>query len=299
MSSLEKLTPWAEKAWQTGMERLYHEKTNLIYDFITDYDTRHRFDLLPTPAEIRDQYPNPNGWATGMEDSTINGGVMLACLCDRFTATGDPRVRKEAALIYQGLKLCGCISREPGFVVRSVSPFDGASYYIETSRDQLTHFAHGLWRYFNSPLADEHQKTEMQDMMTRLAERMLRRITPENDYHFGREDGSPGLPDRMWGAISAHEFARLPLIYGVTWQMTGSDQWRKLHLEYARTAIERCAAVRLDNVPARPCYGLFQHQYALEALAALAPDADMREAWRCQMRRIAEAMPPYAAKFQN
>lgn len=294
------LKPLAISAWQLAKERLYDSRTNLFYDFVSDYDPEHRFDHLPTLEEIADQYPNPNGWVTGMEDSVISGGAMLACLCDRYAATGEASLRAEAAGLFEGLKLCGTISKEPGFVVRSVSPLDGKSTYTESSRDQLTHFAHGLWRFYHSSLSDDDQRGDIRSMLTALSERLVRRMTAEHDYRYGREDGSPGLPDRMWGSIGAHEVSRLPMIYGVTWQITGETRWREQYRAYAEEAAERSADLRLDNVPERPCYGLFQHQYALEALAGIeTEDDDLAEEYRRQMIRIAGVMPAYAEKIKT
>lgn len=297
MQSNGDLKSWADRAWETGKARFFHPRTNLFYEFISSYDLEHRFDLLPTLEEIARQYPNPNGWATGMEDSTINGGVMLAAICDRHAVTGEAHLKQEAAQIYQGLHLCGTSSADPGLVLRSVSPWDGKSYFIETSRDQLTHFAHGLWRFFHSPLADDTQREQIKRMMVALSRRLEANIVPENDYHFLREDGTWGIPDRMWGDIKPHESSRLPMIYGVTWELTGDAHWRELYEQYVRPAAEHAAELSFANVPQRPCYGLFQHQCAMEALLHLATDdRALQKRWRDQMNRIGEQMPVYSRK---
>ena len=290
---------WADYAWEVGKARLFDARTNLFYEFITSYDPAHRFDHLPSVDEISRCYPNPNGRTTGMEDSTINGGVMLAALCDRYAATRAPHVKHEAEQIYKGLKLCGTLSRAPGLVLRSVSPLDSKSYYIETSRDQLTHFAHGLWRYFRSPLADDAQRSEMSEMLVNLSRRLESNIVPANDYRFLRENGEHGVPDKMWH-VKPHESSRLPMIYAVTWAMTSDDHWRELYEAYAWPAAEHAAELDLTKVPQRPCYGLFQHQCAMEALLHIEEqDADLKGRWCAEMNRVAECMPAYSRKIHD
>lgn len=294
---INQLAPAAAEAWDIGWKRLFHPRTNLFYDYVTSYDPDHRFDHLPTLEEIARQYPNPNGWTSGMEDSVINGGVMLATACDRYVATGDEAMRDAAATIFKGLVLCGTHSSEPGMVIRSVSPFDGESYFIETSRDQLTHFAHGLWRFYRSPLASDEQKQRCRSMMTALCKRLEARVVAANDYHFGREDGTPGLVDQMW-EVSPHEAPRLPMIYAVAWEMTGDAHWHAMYERYVEDALDQAA--RLNIAAFDFCYALFQHQVSMETLAAVADqDASLRDSWREQMGIIADYMPPYHEKFQD
>ncbi len=279
----------AKAAWPWIWRRLWHPRTCLFYDFASSLaEDESRFAHLPTPAEIARQFPNTNGWATGMEDSTITGGVMLAAICDRFAATGEEHLREEAARVFSGLERVGTASREPGLVLRSVSPLDGKSYYIETSRDQLTHFAHGCWRFHHSPLATDAQRLSMQSMLTALSERLARRMDEVHGYHVGKENGEPGLVDAMWN-VAPHEVGRLPMIYGITWQLTGDDRWRELYRRYVVDAAEQAA--RID--PSVCClYGVFQHQVSLEVLHVLAEDdPELQTAWRRQM----QAMADYAA----
>ena len=41
------------------------------------------------------------------------------------------------------------------------------------TRDQLTHFAHGLWLFCHSPLSDETQREGIRNMLTNLSARLF------------------------------------------------------------------------------------------------------------------------------
>jgi hypothetical protein len=274
-----------QAAWGTIWDRFYHPGTSLLYDLVSSFDRERRFDHLPTLEEIARGYPNTNGWGTGMEDSAITGGVMLAAVCDRYAATGEEFLRQQAADVFRGLERCGTASSVRGLILRSISPRDGTSHYIETSLDQITHFAHGCWRFYHSPLADEVQRGSMREMITALAELVARRMKGEYDYHLGKENGEPGVFDAMWN-VAPHEVGRLPMVYGIAWQLTGERRWRELCRQYAGPAAARAAELRPEGCVV---YGLFQHQVSMEVLAALAEDEPaLRGAWLSLMGDLAD-----------
>lgn len=293
------LHPAADRFWKLTWERLYHPGTSLFYDFVSSYDPAHRFDHLPTPEEIRRIVPNPNGWSTGMEDSTINGGVMLAAVCDRYAATGEEDLREAAERIFAGLELCAGLSPRKGFILRSVSPTDGRSYYPESSRDQVTHFVHGLWRYANSALCGAAERSRVKALMQSVCADMARAVTPENDYHYGRENGIPGGVSKMWGkGVQPHEIFRLPMVYAVGWDVTGATHWRDLALRFANDGMD--LAEQLDAEGMGCAYALFQHQVSLEALAGVdLGDPALRERMRALMRGVAAGMDRFLGAFDT
>ncbi|MHB0935442.1 MAG: hypothetical protein ACYC6A_03550 [Armatimonadota bacterium] len=274
----------AGEAWRYAWQRLFHPRTQLFYDFVSSFDAEMRFDHLPTVEEITRQYPNTNGWATGMEDSSISAGVMISTICDRYAATGDAGLRAAAGKVFAGMVLCGTLSPAKGLVLRSVSPRDGKSYYIESSRDQYTHFAHGLWRFYHSPLADDAQRATMRQMMTDICTRLERHMTPEHGFAICMEDGRPGNVDGMWH-VAPHEAARLPMIYLIGWDLTGDRHWRGQYRRYARRAAKASLQVPLEM---RTPYAYLQEQVSLEALHALEnEDEELKDLWRQGMEFVA------------
>ena len=79
---------------------LYCDKTNLFYDFRTSKEKDSNISSLPMPEMIVAQVPNPCGYSTGMEDSTLNGGIMLDATVAAYEATGDKKYIDEARTIY-------------------------------------------------------------------------------------------------------------------------------------------------------------------------------------------------------
>ncbi|MEI8350821.1 MAG: hypothetical protein WCG36_00770, partial [bacterium] len=194
----QQLLDKAEQAWNVSWSRFFRPETNLFYDYISSKDPARSQDHLPTVAEVQRQFPNVCGWGTGMEDSAISAGVWMATICDRFDATGDWTMKGWADKVWAGMALLMRVSKSPGFLPRSVCLADGESHYINSSRDQYTHYCHGLWRFYHSPLADEAQRAAMRHILADICARMERNVIPENNHSLCREDGAPGLVDKMW-----------------------------------------------------------------------------------------------------
>lgn len=261
------------QAWDMTWSRFYLPKVQTFGDYLSSYDKGKEQTHLPRAEEVKRQYPNPCGYSTGMEDGAILGGAMLSVLCDRFAVTGEEGLRAQAARVFAGLKLCATVHGVRGFVARNVCPEDGKSVYINSSRDQVTHFVHGLWQYYRSPLPDEATKEEVRTVIADVAERMIAFVTPENDFDFCRADGErcPLGICRMWN-VQAHEAARLPMIYAAAWDVTRDERYRQEWRRYAADAIAQSA----NPGENKPAYALLQMQCSLEVLHELEPDAELK-----------------------
>ena len=270
----EQLHAKGAEAWRASWERFYDERTHLFYDHVCSYDPKKRLASLPTPEEIGRQYPNRNGWGTGMEDCAISGGVMLSMICDRFAATGDATLRQPAEKVFAGMVLLGTLSPSEGFVIRGVCPADRRSHYCESSRDQYTWYAYGLWRYYRSPLSDTAEKATMRKIIAATCARLERNVVARNDYHVGREDGTfDGLVDKMWRVL-AHEAARLPMIYAIGADLTGESRWRDLARRFSPEA-----AAQSKGESTKIPYALLQEQVSLEALYQLEDSPELKRQW--------------------
>lgn len=283
----------AAAAWEHSWNHFFLEKTGLFYDFIPAGGIAD----FPNAEEAHRGYPNVCGWCTGMENSMINAGVVMATICDRFSVTGEPEMRSFADRVFTGMKLCATVHDDPGFVARSVVPEDGRAVYPCSSRDQYTHFVHGLWRYYHSPLSDEPVRAQIRDLIVQVAEYMKKYVTPANDYDFnlvrlaGKKD--PGKVCKMWD-VEPHEAARLPMIYAVAWELTGDALWRDEYRRYAREA-----ASQSGNLRAAP-YGsgfLLQMQCSLEVLLAVETDGEIIADCRRAMQDAAERAAANPMRF--
>lgn len=262
-----------EQAWDVVWTRFYLPKVQTFGDYLSSYVKGKEQAHLPTADEVKRQYPNPCGYSTGMEDGAILGGAMLSVLCDRFELTKDDSLREKAANIFAGLQRCATVHGAKGFVARNVCPEDAASTYINSSRDQVTHFVHGLWQYYHSPLPDEPVKQQIRVLIADVADRMIAFVTPENDFDFCRADGTrcPLGICRMW-QVQAHEAARLPMIYAAAWDVAKDERYRVQWRKYATETITQSA----NPDEQKPAYALLQMQCSLEVLHALEPDAALK-----------------------
>ncbi len=282
-----------EQAWNAVWSRFYLPQVQTFGDYLSSYEKGDEQAHLPTADEVKRQFPNPCGYSTGMEDGAILGGAILSTLCDRFAFTKDESLREKAANVFAGLQRCVTVHGVCGFVARNVCPEDAKSIYINSSRDQVTHFVHGLWQYYRSPLSDESTKKKISVILGDVAERMIALVTPENDFDFCRADGTrcPLGICRMWN-VQPHEAARLPMIYAAAWDVTNKEryreQWRKYHTE----AIAQSA----NPGENKPAYALLQMQCSLEVLHALEADAALKATIHQRMIHVRDLA---AKRFTN
>lgn len=218
------MTFYLQTAWERAWTSLFHPATSLFYDCLAEKGLQS----LPAPEEIARQYPNPCGWGTGMEDSMLSAGAVMDILCFRHAA-GDKDAPEQAKAVLQGLRLAATCHGKTGFFARSVSPFDGKSCYINSSRDQFTLAVYAAWRCFRNFPALKDEARELLVSTARYCEQV---ITPESDGNLLRLDGRPGLVSSVWHA-DPHEMLRLPMFYAAAWEASGDDHWKKLALQYA------------------------------------------------------------------
>ena len=272
-----------ERAWDITWRRFYLPQVQTFGDYLSSYEPGREQAHLPTAEEVQRQFPNPCGYSTGMEDGAILGGAMLSVLCDRFAVTHEEGLRSRAKEVFTGLHRCATVHGVRGFVARTVCPGDGRSTYLNSSRDQVTHFVHGLWQYYHSPLPDEATKLRIRTLLADVAERMIATVTPENDFDFLRADGArcPLGICRMWN-VQAHEAARLPMIYAAAWDVTREERYRTAWRQYAAEAIAQSATPGEH----KPAYALLQMQCSLELLHALEPEPALKAVIGERMRHV-------------
>lgn len=287
-SQYAEMTSRLDRAWQRVSTVFYSPKTHLYYASPVE---------KVAPASLfengfLDPEANKVGYGAGMADCAIYSGLLLSMLVDQHAATSDGALAGRALEVFKGLKACATAHGVPGFVARGVCAEDGKSICITSSRDQVTHFVHGLWRYSRSPLCAEETKAEIRALLCAVADRMIRNVTPENDYDFLRADGTcdPRGICRMWN-VRPHEAARLPMVYAAAWDVSRDEKYFRLCRTYLAPAVEQ--TLMLPSVPPAqvraymPTYTLLQMQTSLELLFEVETDAAMKA-------KLAEAMRPVA-----
>lgn len=281
-------------AWNFIFEKLVHPSTHQIYDYRTSEDADGAFRHLPTPEEMNKCIPNPCGWFTGMEDSDINGGIMLDASLDRYEVTGDESVKSYIDELYEGLMLNTRVSEQKGFLARAVHPADGKSHYMNPSRDQYTHWIYAMTHYYDSDLCNEDRREEIRNVLVSFAEKAERDVTEENDMSLLREDGKPALVCRMMGEkVMWHETNRLPMFYMAAYHVSGDVHWLDMYKSIRDWALDKAEKIEFDMNFYKGVFALMQMQISLKLLYDLETEESYRERYKALMHRVAEGTEPY------
>ncbi len=272
-----------DEAWRVTWQRFYRDDSALLYDYLSSYQAGHELDHLPTRQEIESNVPNPMGYDTGMEDGMISAGVMLSAVVDHYAVTGDQQLRAKADALLRGIRHCTLDHGATGFVARAVSRDSPRVAYINASRDQVSHAVHGLWLYARSPLCSASSRREIEVLVRAIADRMLRLVTPENNYDFLTLRGTrdPKANSTMWN-VQGHEAARLPMIYAVAWSLTQDARYRAAYEQYVDAAIEQSKTFS----PKSAMWALLQMQCSLEVILALETNAARKAAIQTIMHDV-------------
>ena len=283
--------------WKFVWEKLFCRKTNLFYDYLADgIDST---SCLPTPEEIAIQFPNPCSWGTGMEDSMMSAGNMLETAIVRFLKEKNPVFAENAHTIFKGMKLCATVSSSPGFLARSVSPVDGHSHFMNSSRDQYTHFVYAAWKFYHSDIASEEEKTDIRNILAAFADRGIRNVNAEHQFDYLREDGKPGLVTRMWRPheVWTHEVMRFPMFCLAAWDVTGDEKYRSVYRNLIGEAITRNQ--EQDLTISWAAFALLQMQYSLRLIYDLEQDTSTRSSLLKLMQDTARYSQKYVLEVRE
>jgi hypothetical protein len=283
-----------ETAWNFIFDKLVHPNTNQIYDYRSSEDADGAFRHLPTSEEMKACIPNPCGWYTGMEDSDINGGIMLDATLERIEITGDRSLIRYIDILYDGLMLNTKVSEQKGFLARAVSPFDRKSHYMNSSRDQYTHWIFGMTHYYDSDLCTDERREEIRNALTSFAEKAEKDVTEENDMSLTREDGKPALVCRMKGEkVVWHETNRLPMFYLAAYHVSGDSHWLDMYKKEREWALDKAEKIEFSMDFFKGVFALMQMQLSLRLLYNYDTDEGYRVRYKNLMKRVAEATEPY------
>ena len=164
----ELLEKQIQSGWDFVMDKLYHPDTHMIYDYLTKETAVASAEDYPTPEEIRLSAPNPCGWGTGMEDSTLNLSSMTEAVLARYALTKDDGLKPLLQMLYKGL-IKNATAAEPGFIARSICPADGVSVYMDSSKDQYTNWVYAAHRMLHSDLISCDQKNNLREILINIA----------------------------------------------------------------------------------------------------------------------------------
>lgn len=282
--------------WNYMFENLFCTKTKMFYDIVVAEHRGQFENYLPSLDMIRKGIPNPCGWGTGMEDCVINGSVMLDAMLDAYQTENSDRLKAEISHVFSGLKTCASVSESEGFLARGVSPIDGKTHYMNSSRDQYTHWIFSADKYLKSGLASEEDAVFIKQKLCAFARRAQRNVTAENDWDLLREDGKQGMITRMWECMP-HETMRLPMIYLAAWKIANEPKFSKEYISIRNTALSYSEEVDVTQVCAP--FALSQMQLSLRFVYDNDEDEEVRKRCRSLMQRLADYAKPQILTYME
>ncbi len=219
----------------------------------------------------------PGGWGpAGVGDAPLICGTALSGLVDKWAITKSSAVKDEAAKVAVGVLNLAVLHGYKGFVCRGFCSDDKTTVSL-SSRDQYTHWIHGLWRYTTAEgLPDPKIVADYRLRVAEVAAFMEARVTEASGWNFGLADSTEkdyrGICT-MWGPeVWPHEAARLPMIYCAAYQATGDVHWRDLYEKYIDEALEitlKITGMNANQIAGRmPCYSLYQANTSFEPILA-------------------------------
>jgi hypothetical protein len=224
--------------------------------------------------------PSTGGWGTALENCALDGGSYLGGLVDRFSVTRQPGHAEEARKVFCGLKLIADAADRKGCIPRGVMP-DRKTHYPESSVDQYTKYAYGLWRYFHSPIATEPEKSDIRSIF----ESMLRRLEADQ-FVILRDDGGPTRFGDL-NALKPSRAERLLAIVLAGADVTGDAHWREVYLQLRTPRVKHCRG--LGGEP----WVLVQNQLAFFLLRHLELNSHVRKAYEAGSLEAAAACVPH------
>ena len=299
-SEFDVLATQCDAGWRRAMAN-WCERTSLVYTCAPQ-------DVKSSAGCVGRMFawsPDEKSYGRGMADCALICGTALSGLVDRFAVLGDKESREWAAKIARGVLNLATLHGIKGFVARGVCPDDGKTICSLSSRDQYTHWVHGLWRYVNSPMADPKLVAEYRALIVDVARFMEERVTPERGYNFGLADGGrdPRGICTMWGELMPHEWARLPMIYLAAYDATGDLHWHDLYERFIDAALDRTLIVADAEgrklIWRMPCYSLYQVNASLELIYMCEMSPSRREKATMAMRIFANAAQERAVAMMS
>lgn len=279
------------KGWEFIFDKLFSKKTKLIYDYVTTEGEDGAFCHLPTIEEISQSYPNPCGWYTGMEDGDINGCIMMDAVLKRYEITQDDSLKQYAYDLYDGLMANAKVSSVKGFLARARHPKDGVTHYINSSRDQYTHWIDTMTRFYFSKYSNESQKNDIRTVIVEFAEKAEQDVKMENSYCLLDEEGNPALVCNMYGdKVWGHESCRLAMFYMSAYVITRNEHWLKLYHSIRDWGIDK--AERFKSEYDYAGFALMQMQVSLRFLYDYETDSAYKQRYFAMLKKVANRMQP-------
>ena len=173
-----------------------------------------------------------------------------------------------------------------GFVPRGVMP-DGQAHYTQSSVDQYTLYAYGLWRYYRSDVATEAEKTEIRG----IYDSMLTGLEADG-FVLLTEDGNTTTFGDL-NALKPSRAERLLALVLAGADITGDQHWQDVYESLLPARLPHCHGGESAYQP----WVLLQNQAAFAMLRELETDPDTLAVYEAAAEELAYDSIPYLTGY--
>ncbi|MDF2724909.1 MAG: hypothetical protein K0Q59_4584 [Paenibacillus sp.] len=192
------------------------------YGIVLDYTGLDGTVYLPTPEECAQGKPNALAWWCPAENGGFFNGLYIDGLLNRWKATGVEADCQRAERLAHGLLALSEVGERPGFVARGICG-DGRSHHALGSDDQTAPWFYGLWKYWQSGLADAVMKARISKRFTAVAmeiEKLGWQMPADRD---------PFTIRGSWAKGNFIHAVRVLFMLKLMEQVTGEPRWGELY----------------------------------------------------------------------
>ena len=214
---------------------------------------------------------------------------MLDAVLYRYQATKDLAMKKYADDLYEGLMQNTRVSEQKGFLARGRLPEDGVTHYINSSRDQYTHWIFAMLHFYHSELSSVEQRTNIKTALIEMAKKAERDVTEETDYFLLNEEGTPALVCEMANEnVVWHESLRMAMFFMATYVVTGDSHWLETYKKWREWGLNYAEEIQLTKERYTGAFALMQMQLSVKLLYDYEQESSYKERYAALMKKVGE-----------
>lgn len=224
-----------------SLDRLNSEIWNRYvnkFDIINDYTDLNGNIYWPTAEEMILGKPNALGWWTPFENGSMFGGLYMDGAIKRMEFTKAYSDSIKVRRLAKGLLKLASVSPVVGAFTRGVTS-DGQTYYAMGSDDQAGGWLYGMWRYLQTALPDNNERTIIEQKFIDASKAMVK-------LNWALPADSPFMKR---GSFFPHDFraARLLFVCKACYELTKDPYWNNLYISLMnKTSSSTSTKTRLD-----------------------------------------------------
>lgn len=264
--------PNVRRGHETLWSKFYNEQTQQLYDNEIVDPVQY-----PTQEEVVECIPTANA-PSPVNDPTLQGSWILTANLRGYAITGEYDYADKARRLFQGLTRLAGLARTKGYIPRGSVPGHEV-VYPNSSVDQYTGFLYAMWRYWQSAVATDEEKSLAVELVLDAA-----RLIESFGHDVPCDDMRPSFYGDMSNMEDVGRCCRMLQMYRTAFVMSGDEHWEELYREKLeendRERLKHYHNLR-DHPPEMPVanWGMWQNQAAFRVLFETETDPETKAAY--------------------